>query len=130
MVASGPEGELDRLALELLVEGLGVERTGAFIEQRHHHAGDAGLVERVLGGAAGKGEVDGDQRHRGIAHQPGLDAARADHALDRHRLGRRGVRQHGAGDERGRHAGAEAAENGGHGRAHERFSSGRVSLIR
>ncbi len=43
-----------------------------------------GLSGGVLVGAAAKGEFDGDQRQRVIAHQPGLDAARAHHPLDGH----------------------------------------------
>ena len=83
------------------MERLGVERAGAFVEQVGHQVGDAGLVLRVLGGAAAEGEVDGDQRNRRIAHQPGLDAARADHALDLHRLrGRGGGCKRGAGEQR------------------------------
>ena len=75
--------QLDRVALEPLLERLGVELAGALVEQRGDHVGDAGLVGRVLAGAAAEGEVHGDQRHRRLAHQPGLDAARADDALDR-----------------------------------------------
>ena len=46
-----------------------------FVEQRRRHRGDAGLVDRVLGGAAAEGEIERDQRHRRLTDQPSLDAA-------------------------------------------------------
>ena len=61
IVAAGAEAELDRLALEPVVEGRGIERAGAFVEQAGRHVGDAGLVGGVLVGAAADGELDRDQ---------------------------------------------------------------------
>jgi hypothetical protein len=129
IVASGAEAHLDRLAFEPVVERGGVVRAGALVEQARRHIGDAGLVRGVLLGAAEKGEFDGDHRQRVVAHQPGLDAERAHHPLDGHRpRGGRGQRERRAdeeGDERARSGAADAS-----GRAHERFSSCRVSLTR
>ena len=49
IVASDAEAHLDRLALEPVVERIGIERPGAFVEQAGRHVGDAGLVQRGLG---------------------------------------------------------------------------------
>ncbi len=80
-VAVGAEGDLDGAVVERAVEALGVEVAGALVEQARHHGGGAGLAVRVLGGAALEGEVDGDERHRIVLDQPGLDAARRAHLL-------------------------------------------------
>ena len=64
------------------MEGLGIEIAGAFIEQAGDHVADAGLAGRVLGGAAGEGIFHRDQRHGGVLHEPGLDAAGRDQPLD------------------------------------------------
>ena len=57
VVAADREAELDGVVLEPLVERLGVELAGAFVEQVGGHVGDAGLVGRVLAGAAAEGEI-------------------------------------------------------------------------
>ncbi len=121
MVAPGSERKLDRLALQPIVEGLGVVGPGALVEQAGHHVGDAGLVVGVLVGTAANGEFECNQRQRAILHQPGLDAARAHHPLDVH--GERG-----RGRQPERSAGRECDQRTRH--AHERFSSGRVSFTR
>jgi len=72
IVASGAEAELDRLAFEPVVEGIGIEGAGAVVEQARCHMGDAGFVLRVLIGAAEEGEVDGDERQGAVADQPWL----------------------------------------------------------
>ena len=127
IVASGAEAELDRLAFEPVVEGIGIEGAGAVVEQARCHMGDAGFVLRVLIGAAEEGEVDGDQRQGAVADQPRLDAERADHALDIHRSRRKGgKRDGGASNERDQAARGGAADPG----IHERFSWAWVSLTR
>ena len=52
VVAVGAVRELDRLAIEPVVEGFGIELARAFVEQRSDHIGDAGLAGRILVGAA------------------------------------------------------------------------------
>ena len=130
VLARRAEAERYGVLLEPLVERLGIEVARAFVEQVRRHVGDAGLVGRVLVGAAAEGELDRDQRQRGLVHQPGLDAARADDALD---LGGAGSGCEQA-DERGeRRHGAQAAAAGRRkaGGDHERLSSGRpCSLMR
>ncbi len=81
-VAGGAEGELDGAAVEPFVEGLGIEIAGAFVEEVADQVGDARLVLGVLGRAAGKGIFHRDQRHGCVLHEPGLDAAGRDQALD------------------------------------------------
>ena len=76
------EAELDGAAIEPFVEGLGIEVTRAFIEQIGDQIADAGFVGRVLRGAAVEGIFHRDQRHGGILHEPGLDAARRHQMLD------------------------------------------------
>ncbi len=87
-VTVGAEIQLDRLALEPFMERLGIELADAVVERRGGEIGGARLARRILCGAAGEGEVDGDQRDGRLAHQPGLDAARAHDALDGGRGGR------------------------------------------
>ena len=89
MFAAGLEVHLDRLALERLVEGLGVELAGTLVEQIERHVADACLAFGILGGTAAEGEIERDQRHGGIAHEPDFDAARAHHPLDLGRIARR-----------------------------------------
>ena len=64
------------------MEGLGIEVTRAFIEQVGDQIADPGLVGRILRGAAAKGIFHRDQRHGGILHEPGLDAAGRNQMLD------------------------------------------------
>jgi hypothetical protein len=128
-VTPRPEVELDGLALEPVLEGRGIVRPGALVEQAGRHVGHARLVGGILVGAAGEGKLHGDQRQSAVAHQPGFDAAGAHHPFDRHRpRRRRGKGNYGAGDQRDESARSRAADRSG--RVHERFSSGRVSLIR
>jgi hypothetical protein len=82
MIAPGHEAELDRLLLHALLERAGVELARPFVEQRDHHVGDTRLAGWVGVRAAEKRVVDRDHRHGLLAHQPGLDAARADDRLD------------------------------------------------
>ncbi len=132
------EAQLDGAAIETLVKGLGIEIARAFVEQIGDHVADAGLVGGILRRAAAEGIFHRDQRHGGVLHEPGLDAAGRNQTLD---LGR-GVRR-GRGQRRQRDAGgqdetdaprAELAERlvGSAGIIHERFSSrfGVVSLTR
>ena len=123
------EAELDGAALEALVEGLGIEIAGAFIEQAGDHVADAGLAGRVLRGAAAKGIFHRDQGHGGVLHEPGLDAAGRDQPLDlrgRVRRRRRQRQQRGAGTR------TDQARRADPKMVHERFSSrfGAASLIR
>ena len=76
IVAADAEAELDGVVFQPLVIGLAVEIAGAFVEQVGGEIGGAGLVGGVLAGAAVKGVIERDQRHRLLAHQPGLDAGR------------------------------------------------------
>ena len=82
-VAVGLKTQFDGLAFEARVEGLRIEIAGALVEQRSDQVRRTDLARRILRGAAGEGEVDGDHRNRRLVHQPGFDAARADDALDR-----------------------------------------------
>ena len=52
IVAAGAEAQLDRVLLEPLLERLGVEVAGAFVEQAAARLADAGLAGGVLAGAA------------------------------------------------------------------------------
>ena len=88
IVAVGAEIHLDGFALEPVLERPGIEIAGAVIEQRRDEIGGAGFARRVLDRAADESEVDGDQRHGRLVHQPGLDAAWAHHAFDRRRISR------------------------------------------
>ena len=111
------------------MKGLGVERAGAFVEQARRKAGDAGLALGILIGAAREGEVERDQRNGRVAHQPGLDAARALHPFDLHGVRRRDGEAHDAAATRTvirRRAQARRSdgESLGDHRVHERFSSG------
>ena len=79
----GAKLQLDRLVLQPLLERLGVEIAGAFVEQsrpscRRAPALSAGSCEEP----PRKAKFERDQRHGRLAHQPGLDAAGADDALD------------------------------------------------
>ena len=124
-VTVGAEIQLDRLALEPFVEGLGIEVADAVVERRGGEIGGPCLAGRVLRGAAGEGEVDGDQRHGRLVHQPGLDAARAHHALDGGRRGRSRGRDHRQQRDRDRDRGAvDGLRQGARDCVHECFSSG------
>ena len=121
IVARDLEAEFDGVVFQPLVEGLAVEVAGALVEQVGGEVGGAGLVGLVLAGAAVESVIERDQRHGILAHQPGLDAGRADDLFDRHRRGGGRGRQQREGGERG------SGENP----RHERFSAcGLVSLIR
>ena len=69
------EAQLDGAAVETFMEGLGIQIAGAFVEQVGDHVADAGLVGRILGRAAAEGIFHRNQRHGGVLHEPGLDAA-------------------------------------------------------
>jgi hypothetical protein len=86
IIAGRPKADLDCLGLDALVESRRIDIAGALIEQRRHHGGDAWLVHRILVGAATKGKIDGNQRHRRLAHEPRGDTAGTDDPLDRGRL--------------------------------------------
>ena len=92
IVALHAKAEFDGGTVHALLKGARIEIAGAFVEQRRRHMADAGLFRRILIGAALHREIHRDQRHRGFAHQPGLDPARAHDALD---LGRRRRRRAG-----------------------------------
>ena len=57
------------------MERLGVEIARTLVEQVGDQIADAGLVDRVLRGAAGEGIFHRDQRHGRVLHEPGFDAA-------------------------------------------------------
>ena len=63
------------MVFQPLMKGLAVEIAGAFVEQIGGKMGCAGLVGVVLAGAAMECVIQRDQRHRLLAHQPGLDTA-------------------------------------------------------
>ncbi len=121
IVARDMEAEFDGMVLQPLVEGLAVEVAGALVEQLGGEIGGAGLVRFILGGAAMESVTKRDQRRGILAHQPGLDAGRADDLFDRHRRGGgRGGQQREGGESRG-----------GENPRHDFFSAcGLVSLIR
>jgi hypothetical protein len=79
----------DGAVLELCREGLGIKVASTLGQEVHRHQGAALLAGRVEGGAAAEGELDRYHGQHRLAHQPGLDAARARHALDLHRRGLR-----------------------------------------
>ncbi len=111
------------------MEGLGIEIAGTFVEQAGDHVADAGLAGRVLGRAAAEGIFHRDQGHGGVLHEPGLDAAGRDQALDfrggmRRRRCQQGQRDAGGNDGcEARRANCKAG--------HERFSSrfGAVGIL-
>ena len=108
----------------------GIEVARTFIERVGDQVADAGLVRRILGGAAAEGVFHGDQRYGGVLNEPGLDATGRNQMLDLGRglRGRRGQRQ-----DRQADCGSEAEAPGiGAEIDHERFSSrfAAVSLIR
>ena len=76
------EAEFDGAALETLVEGLGIEIAGPFVDQAGDHVADAGLAGRILARAAAEGILHRDHGDGGVLHEPGLDAAGRDQALD------------------------------------------------
>ena len=124
------EAQFDGAALETLVERLGIQIARTFIEQIGDHVADAGLVGRILRGAAAEGILHREQRHGRILHKPGLDASRRNQMLDfcGGVRGRRRQRRH-------REAGSQhecRAARAGPEIVHERFSSrfGAASLIR
>ncbi len=82
IVAGRAQLQLDRLALQPVLEGGGVEIAGAFVERCDRHLGEPGLVGWILRGAAPDREIHRDQRHGRVAHQPEFDAAGAYDALD------------------------------------------------
>ena len=82
MIPGRGEAQFDGAAIEAFVKGLGIEIAGAFIEQAGDHVADAGLVGRVLRGAAAEGIFHRDQGNGGVLHEPGLDAAGRNQALD------------------------------------------------
>src|SRR3974390_129824 len=116
-VAPDLEPQFDRVVFQALVEGAAVEIARALIEQIGGEIGGAGLLRAVLARAAVESKIERDQRGRLLAHEPGLDAGRADDRLDGHRLRRARKR-----DQQGRYEG-ERSEMA----PHER---GPVSLIR
>ena len=123
------KAELDGAAVEPLVEGLGIQFLGSLVEQAGDHVADAGLVGRILRRAAAEGIFHRDQRHGGVLHEPGLDAAGRNQALD---LCRR-VRRQGGEREEATAIGAPPDIPQPSGKmGHERFSSrfGAGSLIR
>ena len=94
-VALGIEREADRQVLELGPKRLAVERTRPLVDQARDHVGEALLAARVERRAAGEVDRHRQERNRWLAHQVGLDAARADHPLDLGRsTGRRARHEH------------------------------------
>ena len=75
-VVAGIEGELDGARGEALLEGVGIVRTRALVEQPGEHLRDAGLRVRILGRAALEREGDRDERHDVGFDVPSLDALR------------------------------------------------------
>ena len=73
--------------LHALLELLGGEVAGAFVEHAGQEIGDALLARGVLRVAALEGEAHGDQRHAVLLDEPGRYAAGALHHLDLHGLG-------------------------------------------
>src|SRR3546814_11171787 len=57
-VEPGLEAQADREIVELALEGLGVERAGAFVDRAGGHVGEAGLALRVERRSAAEGELE------------------------------------------------------------------------
>ena len=91
------EAQFDGAAVKAFMERLGIEIARALIEQIGDHVADAGFAGRVLGRAAAEGIFHRDQRHGGVLHEPGLDAAGRNQTLDLGRglRWRRRQRRHG-----------------------------------
>ena len=90
------------MVFQPFVIGLAVEIAGALVEQIGGEIGGARLVGFVLGRAAVESEIERDQRHGLLAHEPGLDAGRADDLFDRHRRGGMRTRKRGSGSKENR----------------------------
>ena len=105
---------------------------GALVEQAGDHVADAGLAGRVLRRAAAEGIFHRDQRHGGVLHEPGFDAARRNQVLDFGRGVRRHRRQREAGGRQRKARRRAEIRNEVLKMVHERFSSrfGVASLIR
>src|SRR5260370_7594772 len=82
MIPRGAEAQFDGAAVETLVETLGIQIAGAFIEQIGDQIADAGLVGGILGSAAAESVFHRDQRHGSVLHEPGLDASRRNQMLN------------------------------------------------
>ena len=86
VIAAGVEAELDRFALQPIVEGLASRSPAPSSSRLAAMLATPGLSAGSCAAPPENGEVDRDQRDGGIAHQPDFDAARTDDPLD---LGRR-----------------------------------------
>jgi hypothetical protein len=81
-VARGVERQADRPVLELGAKRLAVQLARTFVEQARDHVGEPFLARRVDGRAALEVQGERQERDRRLAHEVGLEPARADHALD------------------------------------------------
>jgi len=72
-VAANLKAELDGVIFQPFMKGLAVQLAGAFVEQIGGEMRCPGLVGVILTGSATESVIQRDQRHRLLAHQPGLD---------------------------------------------------------
>ena len=75
MISRRGETQLDCAAVETFVKGPGIQIAGTFIEQVCDEMADAGFVGRILGRTAAERVLHRNQRHRGVLHEPRLDAS-------------------------------------------------------
>ncbi len=105
IVAAGAEAQLDRLALEPVVEGLAVEGPAPSSSRLAVIWATPGLSAgswSALPSMANSTAISGSGA---VAHQPGLDAAGADDALDGHCFSRRGRERKRGSSEQGEQGG-------------------------
>ena len=81
-VVAGIERELDRASGKPLLKRIGIVIARAFVEQPAEHLRDAGLVDRVMRGAAFERECDGDERHHVGFDMPRFNSSRRCQRLD------------------------------------------------
>ena len=81
-VRPGREAQRDRSVFERCGKSLLVARTRPLHEEIGRHRGTPFLARRVERGTAAPRELDRQQRQRGVADQPGLDAAGTGHPFD------------------------------------------------
>ena len=85
------ERNLHRLVVERAVEGVGIIRPGAFVQQARQHMRHASAALGVLAGATLERKVERQHRHRVIFDQPGLKPERRDDFLHPRRIGGGGL---------------------------------------
>ena len=77
---------LGREIFEPVLKGFGIEIARALVEHARYEGRNARLAVGVLGGPAGKGELQAEDRPGVVLDEPGLDALFAGNFLDFHRV--------------------------------------------